>query len=83
MPLAILNTFAFCSDFTEGQVDLTSSNNNPSFKTEDKFGESEKSSGKFIEELRLKRQARRSQQLESVKNINSSPTENGAQPESR
>ena len=70
------------SDLTEKQVDLSSTNRSlHSYKRDEKTCENEENdnnSASFIEKLRLKRLARRSQQceqLESVKNLNPTPTE--------
>ena len=71
------------SDLTEKQVDLSSTRSLHSYKRNDKTCENEEKDNSFIEKLRLKRFARRSQQceqLESVRNLNPTPTEEKTQP---
>ena len=74
------------SDLTEKQVNLSSTKSLHSYKRDEKTCENEEndnSSASLIEKLRLKRLARRSQhceQLESVKNLNPTPTEEKTQP---
>ena len=72
--------------YSEKQVDLSSTRSLHSYKRDNKTCENEEndnSSPSFIEKLRLKRLARRSQhceQLESVRNLNPTPTEEKTQP---